>query len=82
MLASCAAANTKPKHRTPNAMARNLDMLVARASFIPGQQKGRTKSSRQMAAKEFSPLDTVLLTSSYEVLDTIRVNLMRLNDIT
>lgn len=60
MLPSCAAANTKPKQRTPKPIAKNLEMFVARASFIPLQQNGRTKSSRQMAAKEFSPLDTVL----------------------
>jgi hypothetical protein len=41
-------------------MAKPLETLVARASVIPVQQKGRTKSSKQIAAKELRPLDTVL----------------------
>lgn len=59
-LPSWAATNTSPKQRTPKAIARNLEMLVALASLIPKQQKGRTKSSKQIAASELRPLDTVL----------------------
>lgn len=57
---SCAATKTNPKHSTPKAIARNLDTLVARLSFMLRPQKGKTKSSRQIAASEFNPLDTVL----------------------
>lgn len=41
-------------------MAKPFETWVARASVIPTQQKGRTKSSKQIAAKELRPLDTVL----------------------
>ena len=41
-------------------MANPFETWVARASLIPTQQKGRTKSSKQIAAKELRPLDTVL----------------------
>lgn len=59
-LPSWAATNTKPKHKAPKPSAINLEMLVARASSISLPQKGRTKSSKQIAANEFKPLDTVL----------------------
>lgn len=50
---------------TPNPIANPLETLVARASVIPGQQKGLTKSSKQIAAKELSPLETVLHKKTY-----------------
>ena len=42
-------------------MAKPLEIVVARASVMPTQQNGRTKSSKQIAAKELRPLDTVLI---------------------
>ena len=41
-------------------MANPFETWVARASLIPTQQKGLTKSSKQIAANELRPLDTVL----------------------
>ena len=55
-----AATKTREKQMTPKTMARILETLVALTSSMLGRQKGRTKSSKQMAASEFNPLDTVL----------------------
>ena len=60
-----AATNTKPKQSTPKPRASILEIRVAFASSMLGNQKGRTKSSRKMAASEFSPLDTVLETKRW-----------------
>jgi hypothetical protein len=63
-LPSWAATKTNPKHKAPKPNAMNLETLVAWASLIPRPQKGRTKSSKQMAANEFKPLETVLYDKS------------------